>query len=222
MAAFPVILDLFVCLDYHNAAKRISWAPMKGMHRGVVRNQRVVATLDLFDPKNKRKINFGSVLIASFFVALFVVFLSRLGHSSRWLFLVAIALIPATFIHEALHYLFQWLFSHSKPHLGFKFPFPYSALAPDAYVTRNQGILCAIAPFLFITPILLLASLFMSPLPRMLFWALASLEAATCFGDFFTISWLLRYPKHLRWANVNLTNVLFEVADTGRNGNREV
>lgn len=187
-----------------------------------MRNQRLVASLDLFDPKNKHKINFGSVVMTLLFVTLFFFLLSGSGHSPYWLFLVAIALVPTIFLHEGSHYFFQWLFSGQKPSLGFRLLYPYSALAPGASIARNQGILCALAPFLFLTPILLLASVFMSSLPRMLFWALASFHTASCFGDFFTVGWLLRYPRHLRWANVNLTNVLFEVADTEGNGTQEV
>ena len=184
-------------------------------------SQRLVASLDLTDPKNVRKIEFGSGLIALLFAMLFGVLLSTLGHPPYWMFLVVILLIPGIFLHEIFHYLFQWLFSGLKPRLGFKFPFPYSALAPNACITRNQGVFCALAPFLFVTPILVLPSLFMSPLPKVLFWAWASLEAATCFGDFFTVSWLLRYPRHLKLANVNLSNALFEIAEAGEDDDRE-
>ena len=194
---------------------------MNDVQRGAMRSQRLVASLDLFDPKNKRKINFGSALIALLFVMLFSVLLSASGHSPYWILLAAFLLIPTTFVHEIFHYLFQWLFSRSKPCLGFKFPFPYSALAPNTYITRNQGIFCALAPFLFITPILVLPSLFMSPLPKVLFWAWASLEAATCFGDFFAVIWLLKYSRNLKLANVNLSNALFEVTEAGEDGGRE-
>jgi len=185
-----------------------------------MRSQRLVASLDLFDPKNKLKVNIGSLLIALFVVMGFSVVLSHLGQSTYWLLLPGILLIPTTFLHEILHYLFQWLFSRSKPHIGFKFPFPYSALAPNTYITRNQGVFCALAPFLFITPILVLSSLFMSPLAKVLFWAWASLEAATCFGDFLAVSWLLKYPKYLKLTNVDLSNALFEIREAGKDDDR--
>jgi len=186
-----------------------------------MRSQRLVASLDLFDPKNKLKVNIGSLLIALFVVMGFSVVLSHLGQSTYWLLLPGILLIPTTFLHEILHYLFQWLFSRSKPHIGFKFPFPYSALAPNTYITRNQGVFCALAPFLFITPILVLSSLFMNPLLKTLFWVWALLEGATCFGDFFAVLWLLRHPKHLKLANVNLSNALFEVTESRKDDHRE-
>jgi len=185
-----------------------------------MRGQQPVASLDLTEPKNVRKINFGSGIIALLFVMLFGILLSASRHSPYWILLVAFLLVPTTFVHEILHYLFQWLFSRSKSRLGFKFPFPYSALAPNTYITRNQGIFCALAPFLFITPILMLSSLFMSPLAKVLFWAWASLEAATCFGDFLAVSWLLKYPKYLKLTNVDLSNALFEIREAGKDDDR--
>ncbi len=179
------------------------------MQQDVTRSQQPVASLDLTDPKNARKIDFCSSLIAFLFVMIFGVLLSTLGYPSYWMLLVVVLLIPGLLLHEIFHYLFQWLFSGMEPHLGFKFPFPYSALAPNARITRNQGIFCALAPFLFVTPILLLPSLFVSLLLKVLFWAWASVEAATCFGDFFLISWLLRYPRQFKLGNVNLSNALF-------------
>ena len=186
-----------------------------------MRGQQPVASLDLTEPKNVRKINFGSGIIALLFVMLFGILLSASRHSPYWILLVAFLLVPTTFVHEILHYLFQWLFSRSKPHIGFKFPFPYSALAPNTYITRNQGVFCALAPFLFITPILVLSSLFMNPLLKTLFWVWALLEGATCFGDFFAVLWLLRHPKHLKLANVNLSNALFEVTESRKDDHRE-
>jgi len=182
---------------------------------------RPVASLDLTEAKTARKVNLASGIIAILLAMLFGIRLSALGQSPYWILLVAFLLIPTTFVHEILHYLFQWLFSRSKPSLGFKFPFPYSALAPNTYITRNQGMFCALAPFIFITPILVLASLLMSPLVKELFWAWASLEAATCVGDFLAVSWLFRYPRYLKLANVNLSNVLFDTTQAGEHKDQQ-
>lgn len=172
-------------------------------------SNRPVATLDLTEPRNARRIELGSSLIVLVLVMFFGIQLSNSGYSPYWMLLVVLLLIPGIFLHEICHYIFQWKFSGIKPRLGFKFPFPYSALAPDAQITRNQGLFCALAPFLFVTPLLLLPSLFVSYLPKMIFIAWASVEAATCFGDFYFIRWLLKYPKQLKLENVGLSNVLF-------------
>ena len=60
----------------------------------------------------------------------------------------------------------------------------------------------------------------MSPLAKVLFWAWASLEAATCFGDFLAVSWLLKYPKYLKLTNVDLSNALFEITEAGKDDDR--
>jgi len=191
------------------------------MKEDVGGDQLPVASLDLTDPKNVRKIEFWSALMTFLFIMLFCVLVSTLGFSYYWMLLVVVLLIPGAFLHEMFHYLFQWLFSGLKPHIGFKFPFLYSALAPYARITRNQGIFCALAPFLFVTPILVLFSLFMSPLPKLLFWAWASVHAASSFGDFFLISWLLRYPRRFKLGNVNLSNALFEIPKAEEDNNLE-
>ena len=174
-------------------------------------DQRIVATLDLFDQKNKRKVAFSSVIASLVLAWVFSGLLSGMGHSPYWLVLVVVALIPITFLHEGCHYLFQWRFSRRKPCFGFKWPYPYSALAPFAYTTRNQGILCTLAPCLLIPPVVLLISLSMNPLPKTLFWALASFEIVTCFGDFLTANWLTKYPGHLKWGRLNGANVLIDI-----------
>jgi len=180
------------------------------MQQGDRESEKPVASLNLTDPKNARIIESWSALIVLLIVIPFCFLLSALGYSGYWMYVVVILLIPGTFLHEIIHYLFLWLFSGLKPLLGFKFPFPYSALAPGARITRNQMIFCALAPLIFMTLILVLSSLFMSPLPKVIFLAWASVHVASCFGDFFLIFWLLRYPRQLKVGNVNLSNTLFE------------
>lgn len=185
---------------------------MSDSQQNTIKNQQPVSSIDLTERRNVRKIELCSSLIALLFVMVFGFLLSTSGHSHYWLLLVIILLIPATLLHEACHYMLQWILSGLRPHLSFKFPFPYSALAPNARITRNHGILCALAPFLIITPLLVLPSLFVSSLPRLILLALASVEAATCFGDFFLVNWLLRHPKQLKLGRVGLSNVLFRDA----------
>jgi hypothetical protein len=182
---------------------------MSSSQQNVINDQQPVSTIDLTEPRNARRIELGSSLIALFFIMVLGVLLSTSGHSPYWMLIVVVLLIPGILLHEICHYIFQWVFSGLKPRLGFKFPFPYSALAPNARITRNQGIFSALAPFLFVTPLLVLPSLFISFLPKIIFLAWASVEAATCFGDFFLIHWLLRHPKQLKLGNVGLSNALF-------------
>jgi hypothetical protein len=57
---------------------------------------------------------------------------------------------------------------------------------------------------------LILPAFFVSFLPRIIFLAWASIEIATCFGDFFLVRWLLKYPKNLQLGRLGISNALFE------------
>ena len=183
---------------------------MSDTKQGTVTNQEAVSMLNLTEPRNARIIEFGSALIAILFVMGFVAVLSASGYSTLWILLVVVLLLPGTAIHELCHYCFQWAFSAQKPHFGFKFPFPYSALAPNARITRNQAIFCALAPFIIVTPLLILPAFFVNFLPKVILLAWASVEAATCFGDFFLVVWLLKHPKSLKLGRLGVSNALFK------------
>jgi predicted Abi (CAAX) family protease len=109
-----------------------------------------------------------------------------------------------------LHYSFQWYFSREKPHLGFKFPYPYSALSPSSFITRNQAISCALAPALILTLILSIPALFTFLLFRVLLLAWASIELASCYNDLYFTYRLLKHPSNCLLKNVDLRNVLFK------------
>ncbi len=176
-------------------------------------HQDPVSVINLTERRNARYIEIGSSSIALICVLAFSMILSANGHSTFWILLIVALLLPGTAIHELCHYCFQWFYSKQKPHLGFKFPFPYSALALNARITRNQAIFCALAPFIIITPLLILPSFFVSFLPRIIFLAWASIEIATCFGDFFLVNWLLKYPKNLQLGRLGVSNALFKAND---------
>jgi hypothetical protein len=128
---------------------------MSDSQRDPISNEEPVSAINLTERDNVRIINFWSALIALLFVMGFSVVLMTRGYSTLWILLVVALLLPETAIHELCHYcFFQWAFSGQKPRIGFKFPFPYSALAPNARITRNQAVFCALAPFLLVTPLL--------------------------------------------------------------------
>ena len=126
-----------------------------------------------------------------------------------WILQLLVLLIPIIFLHELCHYVFQWRFSHRRPGLHFKFSYSYSTLTPNSRVTRNQGVFCAFAPFLFVTILLVFLSFFVGFLPKELFLAGTSIHAALCCRDFFLIRWLLKHPKQLNLGHIGLSNVLF-------------
>lgn len=170
----------------------------------------LIGKFDLTERQNARKIEIFAAL-----VALLVVSISLIHFSvPKNLVLIAGALlIPTVFIHEMIHYGFQWLFSHQRPRRGFKFPFPYSALARGTRISRNQGVFCAFAPFLFITLVLTLLSSFANSIPKVIPLLLACFHVASCVGDFLLINWLLKHPKDVKLGTVGLSNALFRNED---------
>jgi len=172
-------------------------------------DEQLVSTLDLTERGNARRIEVFAALIAFLIVVIYVTLLSASGHSPYLVLIAGLLLIPTVFLHELFHYAFQWLFSRQRPRLGFKFPFPYSALAVGGRISRNQGIFCAFAPLLFVTLLLVLPALLVNFVPMLILLALASFHVASCVGDFLVIYWLLQHPKHTRLGTIGLSNALF-------------
>jgi len=172
-------------------------------------SQNLVGTMNLTERKNKRIVNAGSILITLIAVAVFIGELDNEGYSTYWLYLSLAIFIPLTLIHEYCHFFPQWLFSRQRPHLGWASMFPYSSLATNARTTRNQGIICTMAPLLIITPVLILLSMLFNPLWRLILLALASMEVASCFADLFLVGWFIRHDRQLKWGRIGLANALF-------------
>ena len=170
----------------------------------------VIDIIDFYEPKLKRRVELTSGIISLLIVIVFGIILELNGFTSLFMLIIVALLLPGTFLHEGLHYLFQWYFSKEKPHLGFKFPFPYSALSPTSSVTRNQAVFFALAPAFILTPILVIPALFAPLLFKILLLAWASIELATCYGDFYLTYHLLKNPSDCRLKNVNTSNVLFK------------
>ena len=171
----------------------------------------IIDIIDFYEPKLKRR----EILVTTS-IALLVGMVSgtilELNGFSRFLILIIVALFffPGSLLHEGLHYVFQWYFSKQKPHLGFKFPYPYSALSPTSFITRNQAIWCALAPAVILTLILAIPALFTSLPFRILLLSWAAVELASCYTDLYFTYRLLKHPSSCLLKNVNLRNVLFK------------
>lgn len=173
--------------------------------------QEIIDIIDFNETKLKRKTELTSLIISLPIVLVFGTILKLNGFSSLFmLIIVALLIIPGLILHEGLHYLLMWYFSKEKPHLGFKFPFPYSALSPTSSITRNQAVLVALAPALILTPMIVIPAPFAPLLLKILLLAWASIELATCYGDFYLTYRLLKNPSNCLLKNVNLSNVLFK------------
>lgn len=178
----------------------------------------VIDRFSHWDPRNKRVAHGLGIVIASalaiptMFIALWI--LIHAGYSSYIVLPFFLLVIPAIFLHELIHAAFQWLFGKQRPQLGFKFPFAYSKLRPSASISRNQGIVSALAPFLLITSILIPTALFVDPLLKVALIIVAYLHTTTCSGDFHFASWLLRRPSNTRLRVEDMDTVIFYEQNT--------
>lgn len=67
------------------------------------------------------------------------------------LFLVLIGIVVGVMVfHEAIHGIFFWIFTRSRPVFGVKLLFAYAG-APDWYIPRNQYVLIGFAPIILMT-----------------------------------------------------------------------
>jgi hypothetical protein len=171
----------------------------------------VIDIIDFKERKLKLRVELTTGIISLLVVLVFGTILGLNGFSHLLiLIIIALFVFPGLILHEGSHYLLQWYFSKEKPYFGFKFPFPFSALSPSSSITRNQAILCALAPVFVVTPILVIPALFAPLLLKILLLAWASIELASCYGDFYLTYRLLKNPSNCLLKNVNLSNVLFK------------
>jgi hypothetical protein len=93
-------------------------------------------------------------------------------------------------LHEVIHGLFFWLYTHQRPIFAFKGAYAYAA-APDWYLPRNKYVVVGLSPLILISlaGLLLLTiaplSFFPSILIAMIF------NAAGAVGDLIVVGWLL-------------------------------
>jgi hypothetical protein len=109
--------------------------------------------------------------------------------------LVAISAITVLVmvVHEFIHGLFFWTFTHSKPEYGFKGVYAYAA-APDWYIPRNQFLVIGLAPLIILTLLgLVLLRFLPSPGVVMVVFGM-TLNAAGAVGDIFIVGLALRKP----------------------------
>jgi hypothetical protein len=112
------------------------------------------------------------------------------------LLLVTVVMIV---LHEAVHGVLFWGFTHSRPRFAFKGAYAYAA-APDWYLPKYQYLVVALGP-LVVLSLAGIALMFMIPLEgfmTLLFFLVSNASGAV--GDLWVAGWLLRQP-HACYAN---------------------
>jgi hypothetical protein len=122
----------------------------------------------------------------------------RIGALSEFLGVVVVIVGLSMFnvvLHEAIHGLFFWLFTRSRPRFAFKLAYAYAA-APDWYIPRNQFLVTTLAPLVLISlaGLLIFAVAPISWLLPTLF--VITINAGGAVGDLAVAGWLLTQPPH--------------------------
>jgi hypothetical protein len=90
------------------------------------------------------------------------------------------SLVIVMILHELIHSLFLWFFSKQKPIVRIN----YSLLKSNASVSKKEGVISYLAPFVVISLALVLTSIFTSPAIQLALIIIALIHGPTCHFDF--------------------------------------
>lgn len=96
-------------------------------------------------------------------------------------------------LHEAIHGVFFWLFTRSRPRFAFRWTHAYAA-APGWYIPRNFYLITALAPLVLISLAGILLFAFGPPAWLLPTWFVLMMNAGGAVGDLLVAGWLLRQP----------------------------
>ena len=96
-------------------------------------------------------------------------------------------------LHELVHGIFFWLFTHDKPRFALKTGYAFAA-APEWYLARNQYIIVGLSPFMIISITSIILGCFVTAplIPYILL--LVTFNAAGSLGDFIVVGWIISQP----------------------------
>ncbi len=100
-----------------------------------------------------------------------------------------LSLILMLVLHEVIHGLFFWLFTHQRPRFALRSGYAYAA-APDWYLEKPQYIIVGLAPLVILSfASIILSWLLSSALVPYLF-LIATFNAAGSLGDIIVVGWV--------------------------------
>ena len=171
-------------------------------------NYRLYRRLNILDRKSLILVNIWGVVLflaSAVFFPLLAGWLSETGNVGSnieinglagiagFIGLLLAVMVVMIVLHEGLHGLFFWLFTHAKPKFAFKGFYAYAAM-PDWYLPRREYLISALAPLVGIT---VLSVLGLALLPGWadspLVWLLI-LNTSGAVGDMWIASALVRAP----------------------------
>ena len=96
-------------------------------------------------------------------------------------------------LHEAIHGVFFWLFTRSRPRFAFRWTYAYAA-APDWFIYRNPFLITTLAPLVLISLGGLVVFAVAPPAWLLPTWFVVIMNAGGAVGDLMVAGWLLRQP----------------------------
>ncbi len=96
-------------------------------------------------------------------------------------------------LHEAIHGIFFWLFTRSRPLFAFRWAYAYAA-APDWYIPRNAFLITTLAPLVLITLAGLILFDFVPFAWLASIWYIITMNAGGAVGDLAVSGWLVGQP----------------------------
>lgn len=121
-------------------------------------------------------------------------YVTRLSPYPAVFFLIFLSVVVGTMIiHEAIHGLFFWIFTRSKPIFGLKLLFAYAG-APQWYIPRNQYAVIGLAPITIITIAGFGLIAWMSLPAAQLVLAAVILNASGAVGDLYVTGKVMAQP----------------------------
>jgi Putative zincin peptidase len=105
-----------------------------------------------------------------------------------------VTVIVFTTIHEGIHGLFFWLFTHSRPVFGLKLLFAYAG-APEWFIPRSPYAMIGLAPIVCISIVgLVLVPLVSLPVCELMLFGVV-LNASGAVGDLYVTARVLAEPR---------------------------
>ena len=97
-------------------------------------------------------------------------------------------------IHEAVHGIFFWLFTRTRPIFALRLTHAYAA-APDWYLNRNAYLVTCLAPLVLISLGGLACMALLGPVWLVPVWFVMTINAGGAAGDIAVAGWLLFQPS---------------------------
>ena len=100
------------------------------------------------------------------------------------------------YVHELIHGLFIWTFSRKRPLFSFNIRKPYAALAPGAFITRNNDLIAMYSPLIIITltGLIVWPIVPMQAIPAVIL--IISVNIGASISDIVQSIWLIRFDKN--------------------------